>query len=142
MPWLDYRALRERISMRDVLRLMGYEPLRRRGDQWRGRCPLCAGNGSFDRSSRASSPPSAQPLSRVNGPSEGTRRGGRVDIFSVHLGRNAFRCFRCDREGNQFDLWSQYTSLTLHAAVRDLCHRLQIAEIEIPQPPTPRRPTT
>lgn len=40
MPGIDYRRLRAEISMRQVLELIGFEPISRRGDQLRGDCPL------------------------------------------------------------------------------------------------------
>jgi len=42
MPSIDYRRLRETISMRQVLELLGFEPTWRRGHQLRGICPLPA----------------------------------------------------------------------------------------------------
>ena len=47
MPRLDYRALRAQIPIRTVLEELHYVPLRIRGDQWRGPCPL---HGSQDTS--------------------------------------------------------------------------------------------
>ena len=47
MPRLDYRALRALIPIRAVLEQLHYVPLRIRGDQWRGPCPL---HGSEDTS--------------------------------------------------------------------------------------------
>ena len=40
MPGVDFRWLRERIAMQDVLQLLQFEPTFRRGDQWRGPCPV------------------------------------------------------------------------------------------------------
>ena len=47
MSRLDYRALRALIPIRVVLEELHYVPLRIRGDQWRGPCPL---HGSHDTS--------------------------------------------------------------------------------------------
>lgn len=47
MPRLDYRALRAQIPIRAVLEELQFAPLRIRGDQWRGPCPL---HGSEDTS--------------------------------------------------------------------------------------------
>ena len=40
MPGIDFQLLRERITMRDVLQLLQFEPIVRRGEQWRGPCPV------------------------------------------------------------------------------------------------------
>jgi len=109
MRRLDYAAIRARLSIRDVLQLLDYEPTQRRGDQWRGPCPFCG-------------PPS--PSSRC---------------FSVNVKRNLFQCFRCQRRGNPLDLWTHFTGLPLHAAALDLCQKLNIRSVAItnPQPPKP-----
>jgi DNA primase len=39
MPGIDFAAVRERISILDVLRLLEVQPLPRRGDRLRGLCP-------------------------------------------------------------------------------------------------------
>ena len=48
MPRLDYRALRAQIPIRVVLEELHYVPLRIRGDQWRGPCPLHGSQDSSD----------------------------------------------------------------------------------------------
>ena len=48
MPRLDYRALRAQIPIRAVLEELHYVPLRIRGDQWRGPCPLHGSQDSSD----------------------------------------------------------------------------------------------
>jgi hypothetical protein len=40
MPGVDFRLARERIAMKDILRLLKFEATFRRGDQWRGPCPV------------------------------------------------------------------------------------------------------
>ena len=79
MSQIDYLAIRGRISIGRVLELLGYQPLSQRGPQWRGPCPICCG-GDVTANPRC---------------------------FSVHVGRDLFRCFRCGRAGNQLDLWAQ-----------------------------------
>ena len=96
LPGVDFRAVREAVSIRDVLKLVGFVARETRGDQLRGPCPI---HGSTSPKSR---------------------------IFSVHLARNAFRCFKCGSSGNQLDLWAAVTKTDLHAATIDLCRRLQI----------------
>ena len=94
MPAIDYRRARARLRLADVLELIGYQPCWRHGQQWRGPCPL-HGSGS-----------------------------ARSRVFSVHLGKNLFHCFRCGAGGNALDLWAALQRLPLHAAVVDLCRRL------------------
>jgi DNA primase len=40
MPGIDFAAVRDRISMLDVLRLLEVQPLHHRGDRQRGLCPF------------------------------------------------------------------------------------------------------
>jgi DNA primase len=108
MNGLDYAAIRQRVPIRCVLLLLAYEPTHRRGHQWRGPCPLpdCS--------------PSAAP--------------SRDRSFSVHVKRHLFRCFRCGRSGNQFDLWAHATGLSLYPATLDLCQRLSVVPIYLKNP--------
>ena len=114
MSRLDYAAIRERIPIRCVLLLIGYEPTRRRGHQWRGPCPL----------------PDCSP----------TACSSSQRCFSVHVRRHLFRCFSCGRSGNQLDLWTHLIGRPLYPATLDLCRRLSITPVELenPQPPRPR----
>lgn len=112
MNQLDFRAIRRRISIRSVLGLLGYEPVIRRGSQWRGPCPMCR-------------PSSAAESERC---------------FSCDIRRNLFRCFRCGRSGNQLDLWCQLSGLSLYPATLDLCRRLSIDAIPIENPQPRNRP--
>lgn len=98
MTRLDYAAIRTMIPIHRVLELIDYQPTTRRGQQWRGPCPL-----------------GCLPVTR------------RSRHFSVHLGRSIFQCFHCGSCGNQLDLWSAITGLKLRPATLDLCHRLHIA---------------
>jgi DNA primase len=91
MPALDYRRARAQLRLADVLRLIGYQPGWRRGQQGRGPCPL---HGSRSAGSR---------------------------VFAVHLGKNLFHCFGCGIGGNALDLWAAWRRLPLYAAVLDLC---------------------
>jgi len=40
MPGIDYRAARASIQLAEVLELIAYPPRWRRGEVWRGPCPL------------------------------------------------------------------------------------------------------
>jgi DNA primase len=94
MPAIDYRRARAHLRLARVLALIGYQPHRRHGLQWRGPCPL---HGS---------------------------RSPNSCVFAVHLGKDLFHCFRCGAGGNALDLWVALRQLPLHAAVLDLCQRL------------------
>jgi DNA primase len=110
MPAIDYRRARAELRLADVLTLIGYEARSRQGPQLRGPCPL---HGSRSATSRA---------------------------FAAHLGRNLYHCFRCGAGGNALDLWAALSRLPLHAAVLDLCQRLQQPVPWLDKPkPTSRR---
>lgn len=97
MAGIDFKAVRAAVSMQQVLELLGFVPSYRNGDQYRGPCPIHHSRSASSRS------------------------------FSLHLSKNAFRCFTCGAAGNQLDLWSQVHGLPLFDATIDLCHRLQLS---------------
>lgn len=96
MPGIDLRLLRREITIQQVLDLLGFVPTARCGARLRGPCPI---HGDCRPQSRA---------------------------FSVHLECHRYRCFRCHSAGTQLDLWAAVQNLSIHAAARDLCHRLGI----------------
>lgn len=102
MPGIDYRQLRKRITMEQVLDLLGFQPIWRRGPQLRGHCliPGC----------RSTSP---RP-------------------FSVHLVRQIYRCFACGSHGNALDLWAAVRGLPLHATALDLCQAASLDPPRLP----------
>jgi len=100
MPSIDYRRLRDVVGMAEVLSLVGFVPRSQRGGQLRGICP-CHDSQS-DRS----------------------------PTFSVNVEKGTFRCFKCNAEGNQLDLWARVSKQPLHQAALDLCDRLHV---EVPQ---------
>jgi DNA primase len=75
--WIDFRALREKVNMLDVLRHYGTE-VKIRGDQATGLCPL---------------------------PRHPARTDGRprTASLSVNLAKGIFRCFGCQARGNVID---------------------------------------
>src|SRR6476660_7390341 len=94
MPGIDYKALRSRIAIADVLRLCDFREVEAMGHQVRGACPI---HGSTSPTSRS---------------------------FSANLRKNNFCCFKCGASGNQLDLWVAISKLPLHEAPRDLCAKL------------------
>lgn len=98
-PFLDYAAIRARISIADVLALVNHQPLRIQAAQHRGRCPLHEREPPFASGSTC---------------------------FSVNLQRNLFKCFACGAQGNQLDLWRLHTRLPLYQATLELCRRLEM----------------
>ena len=94
MPGVDFQLLRQRITMQDVLQLLQFEATFRRGDQWRGPCPVHN---------------SGSPRSRS---------------FSVNVRLGRYRCFRCGSHGNTLELWAAVHHLSVYAAAVDLCQRL------------------
>jgi hypothetical protein len=50
MPGVNFRLLRKRNSMREVLQLLQFKPIDHRGDQWHGPCPV---HGSRNPQSRS-----------------------------------------------------------------------------------------
>jgi len=94
MPLLDLRRARAEVRLQDVLALLGWSARSRRGAQVRGACPV---------------PRSQATTSRV---------------FSAHLERGIWQCFRCGAAGNALDLWAQVTGQGIYQAVLDLYRRL------------------
>lgn len=97
MPLLDLRRARAEVRLREVLELLGGQPRVRVGMQVRGPCPV---HGS------------QAPTSRV---------------FSAHLERGVWHCFRCGASGNALDLWAQVMGQGIYEAVLDLYCRLSRA---------------
>jgi transposase-like protein len=95
-PAIDFAAVRAAVNMAAVLQLLGFQANSSRGTQQRGPCPL-------------------------HGSTSGTNR-----CFSANLDQQMFHCFKCGRQGNALDLWSQATRQTVYDAAIDLCNRLHI----------------
>jgi DNA primase len=94
MPLIDLRVARAEIRLATVLELLHWQARERRGEQVRGPCPV---HGSSTPGSRS---------------------------FSAHLGRNVWRCFRCEAGGNALDLWVRVTQQELYPAVLELYRQL------------------
>jgi len=93
---IDYAELRRCVSIRQVLNLISWRPVKAKGDQQRGPCPI-----------------------HHSGSETST-------IFSVNLKRNAFQCFKCGEKGNQLDLYVAVTGLPIYEAALDLCEKAGI----------------
>jgi hypothetical protein len=119
MPGIDYRQLRARVSMRQVLTLLGFQPTHVRGDQVRGPCPL---HGGLEKSQI---PTSLQRAGHRASAPASTR--GESAPFSAHLEKHVYRCFACGSQGNQLDLWAAAQRLPLHAAALDLCQAARVS---------------
>jgi DNA primase len=109
MPGIDYRQLRQHVSMTQVLNLIRFQALWRRGSQLRGLCPI---------------PACRSPSRRA---------------FSVHLTRQVYHCFACGSHGNSLDLWAAVHGLPFHRAAVHLCHAANLIPPRLPAPCQPRR---
>jgi DNA primase len=94
VPGVDFDRVRAEITMEQVLSLLGFQPSKRSGVQWYGRCPLHES------------------------------RSGRRRSFSVNLAIGRYYCHGCHSHGNQLELWAAATKLPLYQAAIDVCHRL------------------
>ena len=94
MPGIDFNRLRHEITMEQVLDVLGFECIRRRGDQWYGYCPL----HEFETKHRTA--------------------------VSVNVAMNCYYCHKCGSRGDQFKLWVEATKNPLHPAMIDLCRQL------------------
>jgi DNA primase len=102
VPGVDFERIRTEITMEQVLNLVGFQPVKRSGAQWYGRCPL-----------HESTTGSTLSLSKQR------RRS-----FSVNVATGRYCCHSCRSHGNPLELWAAATKLSLHQAAIDLCHRL------------------
>jgi transposase len=92
-PHVDFAFLRQQVSLEQVLAHLGLlGQLRGSGPQRRGCCPVHSHPADQERT------------------------------FSVHLGKNAFRCFQkdCGVQGNALDLWAAVHRLPLYDAALHL----------------------
>lgn len=94
MPAIDFNRLRDEITMQEVLRLLRFQPVSRRGDQLHGPCPV----------HQSTSP--------------------RARTFSVNLSRGRYFCHKCHSCGNPLDLWAAVRGLPIYDASVDLCRAL------------------
>jgi putative transposase len=93
-PSIDFAAVKESITLAEVLALLRFTPSSTKGSQQRGPCPV---HGSEDASSRS---------------------------FSANLADHTFHCFKCGAHGNALDLWATTTRQNIYDAALDLCRQL------------------
>jgi DNA primase len=96
MAAIDYRALRQRLRLAQVLELLDFVPSRRCRAQVRGPCPV---HGAHRPQSRS---------------------------FAAHLQWQCWHCFHCGAGGNALDLGVAVTRLPVYEAALDLCRRLHL----------------
>jgi DNA primase len=94
MPGIRFAEVRARVTMAEVLGLVGFVPRETSGDQVRGPCPVHH---------------SASPAGRS---------------FSANLRLHIYRCFKCGSSGNHLDLYAAVTGRDLFEATIELCERL------------------
>jgi DNA primase len=94
MPGIHFAEVRARVTLADVLDVLGFVPCDTSGDQVRGPCPV---HRSVSPSSRS---------------------------FSANLKLHIYRCFKCGASGNQLDLYAAVTGLGLFEATLALCEQL------------------
>jgi DNA primase len=94
MPGVRFAEVRSRVSLAQVLALLGFVPCERARQEIRGPCPV----------HRSTSPKSR--------------------CFAANLKKNVYRCFRCGSAGNQLDLYAAATRQSLFIAAVDLCERV------------------
>ena len=95
-PAIDFAAVRDAITIAQVLMLLGFTPRSDHAGQQRGTCPL-------------------------HGGANGTAR-----CFSVNTKAHTFHCFKCGKSGNALDLWATANRLSIYDAAIDLCQRLNV----------------
>jgi DNA primase len=94
MPGIRFAEVRARVTMAEVLGLVGFVPCQTSGDQVRGPCPVHH---------------SASPSGRS---------------FSANLRSHISRCFKCGSSRNHLDLYAAATGRGLFEAAIELCERL------------------
>ena len=94
MPGIRFAEVRARVTMAEVLGLVGFVPCETSGDQVRGPCPVHH---------------SASPSGRS---------------FSANMRLHVYRCFKCGSSGNHLDLYAAATGRGPFGAAIELCERL------------------
>jgi hypothetical protein len=106
-PPVDFAFLRQQIKLKKILaHLCILGQMRGSGPQRRGPCPVHSHPGDRERT------------------------------FSVHLGKDAFRCFQadCGAQGNALDLWAAIHRLPLYDAALHLAETFGLPRIREEEP--------
>jgi transposase len=96
LPPLDFRVIRQQVTMQAVLAQLRWQPTWKRGAQWRGPCPF-------------ESPDNTNPR-----------------IFTVQTEKNVYCCHGCGRQGDVIHLWQQHCGKNEHEAGWDLVHTFHL----------------
>ena len=114
---IDYRELKRRIRLEELLSGIGWTSTEGRGAQLRGPCPLAACNAHVESGSKT------------------TKRS-----FSVHITKNVYRCFNCGSRGSVLDFWSSYRQQTLWESARELVGYIESNNTAcvVNEPPNPQ----
>jgi DNA primase len=94
MPGIDFRAVKDQISMREVLGLVCFAPNEVTDHGLRGPCPIHRSASVKSRS------------------------------LAVHLEGKMYRCFKCGSAGNHLDLYAAVTHQSVFQAAVELCTKL------------------
>lgn len=94
MPGIRFAEVRARVTIAEVLGLVGFVPCETSGDQVRGSCPVHRSATSSGRS------------------------------FSANLRLHIYSSLKCGAVGNQLDLYAAVTGSSLFAATVELCEWL------------------
>jgi hypothetical protein len=98
--WVDFKAVKESVSMQMVIEHYGIKGLRKSKDELRGACPL---PGGTDKNQRA---------------------------FSVNLSKNVFKCFVCGSRGNVLDFVATMEGCSVRDAALKLAEWFGVGESE------------
>jgi hypothetical protein len=92
MPYIDFSAIREVVTIKDALRALGYQLVQRWSNgRLRGRCPLC----QSDR--------------------------GRTRPFFTTPAKRLWQCFKCGQKGDVTELWAAAHHTSRYTAALELC---------------------
>ena len=94
MPGIDFHAVKDQISMHEVLDLIRFAPHETSQQGLRGPCPIHRSQSIRSRS------------------------------FAVNLEGKMYRCFKCGSAGNHLDLYATVTHQTVFQAAVELCKKL------------------
>ena len=94
MAGINFNALRNEITMEQVLSQLNFQRVDQAGDQLHGPCSV---HGSSSTTSRT---------------------------FSVNLRTGRYYCHKCHSNGNQLELWAAVHQLPIYEATINLCRAL------------------